>query len=130
LIRVLQSIGRGIRQKIIFSVNDDGLLKEWFGRVWMNPPYGRQTEEWMTKLMEHGNGIALIFARTETEMFFKTVWNVANSVFFFKGRLFFYSVNGVQAKSNSGAPSCLVAFGDNNVDAIMESGLSGKHIYL
>ncbi|MNG50763.1 DNA N-6-adenine-methyltransferase (Dam) [compost metagenome] len=24
----------------IFTINDDGLNKEWFGRVWLNPPYG------------------------------------------------------------------------------------------
>lgn len=26
-----------------FTVLDDGLKKEWYGRVWCNPPYGTQT---------------------------------------------------------------------------------------
>ena len=43
---------------------DDGLNKPWWGRVWCNPPYGREAEMWLKKLAGHGNGIALIFART------------------------------------------------------------------
>ena len=53
-----------------FTINDDGLKQKWFGRVWCNPPYGLEAAIWLNKLAEHGNGIALIFARTETKMFF------------------------------------------------------------
>lgn len=28
---------------------DDGLVEEWHGNVWLNPPYGRVIEEWITK---------------------------------------------------------------------------------
>ena len=45
------------------TLSDDGLSKEWFGRVWCNPPYGRETFKWLNKLYHHGNGLALIFAR-------------------------------------------------------------------
>ncbi len=41
----------------------------------LNPPYGEQTERWLAKLAKHGNGIALVYARTETKMFFDSVWN-------------------------------------------------------
>ena len=54
-----------------FTKLDDGLSKEWFGRVYLNPPYGRGMELWMEKLKHHGNGIALIYARTETKYFFE-----------------------------------------------------------
>lgn len=110
--------------------SDYGLLKDWFGRVWLNPPYGRHIDDWMDRLSLYGNGIALIFARTETEMFFRCVWGRADAVLFIKGRLFFYTVDGVQAKSNSGAPSVLVAYGDNNVSALEGSGIEGKFIKL
>lgn len=53
-----------------FTILDDGLKREWFGRVYLNPPYGRGMELWIEKLKIHGNGIALIFARTETRLFF------------------------------------------------------------
>lgn len=113
-----------------YNKNDNGLKKDWFGRVWCNPPYGTQTQVWMNKLVTHGNGIALIFARTETKMFFESIWPEADSIFFFSGRLYFYTVEGQKSIHNSGAPSCLVAYGENNSEAIAESGLSGKHIPL
>ena len=30
-----------------FTKFDDGLNKEWDGRVWVNPPYGRETFKWL-----------------------------------------------------------------------------------
>ncbi|ASV44390.1 hypothetical protein PBI_SCTP2_375 [Salicola phage SCTP-2] len=108
----------------------DGLVEPWFGRVWCNPPYGRDTIKWMNKLCEHGNGIALIFARTETSMFFDTVWDKADAVFFFRGRLYFRDIFGNKAKANAGAPSCLVAYGNNNVLSLEKSNLDGKLILL
>ena len=113
-----------------YTIEDNGLKQQWSGRVFMNPPYGKQTGLWLEKLTEHGNGIALIFARTETKMFFDHVWKKADAVFFFDGRLFFHHVDGTKAKSNSGAPSCLVAYGKNNVESIEESNLSGKLILI
>ena len=111
--------------KVHYTIEDDGLSTEWDGRVWCNPPYGKEAAKWLEKLENHGNGIALIFARTETKMFFKYVWNKADAIFFFDGRLTFYHVNGKRATANGGAPSCLVAYGSENVKAIEKSGLPG-----
>ncbi len=97
----------------MFRPKDDGLWREWFGRVWLNPPYGPNTGEWLKKLAEHNNGTALIFARTETEMFFEHVWSKATTILFLKGRLHFHYEDGSRAKANAGAPSCLVAY-DND----------------
>jgi len=96
---------------------DDGLSKEWEGRVWCNPPYGRDTFTWLDRLANHGNGIALIFARTETIGFHKQIWDRADAVFFFKGRIKFHYVDGKQGAS-ANAPSCLVAYGVNNYHAL------------
>jgi hypothetical protein len=107
----------------------NGLDRQWVGRVWCNPPYGRETFKWIKKLAEHGNGIALIFARTETIGFHAEVWNKANAVFFFKGRLKFYDLSGEEG-GTANAPSCLVCYGGNNVRSVRESGLSGKLLML
>jgi phage N-6-adenine-methyltransferase len=32
-----------------FTREDDGLAQEWTGRVWLNPPYGRELGLWMRK---------------------------------------------------------------------------------
>lgn len=110
-----------------YSLEDDGdgLSKPWAGRVWCNPPYGRETFKWLDKLSEHSHGgIALIFARTETIGFHKTVWEKADSVFFFKGRLKFYHVNGKQG-GTANAPSCLVSYSCEDTMAIYKAMLRG-----
>lgn len=106
-----------------FHINDDGLAQEWVGRVWCNPPFGREAIKWMRRMAKHGNGIALIPARTETEMFYETVWGAADAVLFIKGRPHFHRVDGSRAAFNSGAPICLVAYGMQNVAALSASGL-------
>lgn len=112
------------------TVRDNGLMLPWEGRVWCNPPYGRESEEWLARMASHGNGIALIFARTETEMFFSQVWGKADAILFIQGRLSFYYVDGRRAEANSGAPSCLVAYGTENVKALEKSGIDGKLVIL
>jgi hypothetical protein len=113
-----------------YNILDNGLRQNWYGRIWLNPPYGKQADNWLSKLAYHNNGIALIFARTETEMFFEHVWNKADSILFIKGRLYFYTPEGKRAKANGGAPSVLVAYGENNVDALEDSGIQGRHVPL
>ena len=95
----------------------DGLNEPWFGRVWLNPPYGRQARDWIARLRDHGNGIALIPPRTGTAWFYKTAWSHADAICFVRGRIAFCLPDGTPAKKNN-APSCLVAYGANNVEAL------------
>mgnify|MGYP003603572802 CR=1 FL=1 len=112
-----------------FTTNDDGLIQKWFGRVYLNPPYGRGMELWMEKLKYHGDGIALIFARTETKCFFEHVWNDADAILFVKGRIRFYHVTGIQA-GTPGAPSVFIAYGKANALALKKSGIDGRYLDL
>ncbi len=112
-----------------FTIEDDGLSKDWHGRVWCNPPYGSQTGIWLNKCSEYGNAIALIFARTETKMFFDSVWEKADALLFIKGRLKFFHVTG-EVGDSAGAPSVLIAYGKNNVEFLKSSGIEGKLIEL
>lgn len=106
-----------------YDKNDNGLELPWNGRVWCNPPFGREAVKWLRRMRDHGNGIALIPARTETAMFYETVWGHASGVLFVKSRPHFHFVDGSRAKFNSGAPICLVAYGSDNLDALRRSGL-------
>jgi len=108
-----------------YTKSDDGFVLPWVGRVWLNPPYGRATAAWLSKLYEHGNGVALIFARLGSIWFYDMAWRKADAVFFFKRRLRFFLPDGTEG-GWSFAPSCLLAFGDNNVSAIESSSLDGK----
>lgn len=106
-----------------YTIYDNGLSQPWHGRVWCNPPYGLEAARWLDRLADHGNGIALIFARTETKMFFDHVWRRADAVLFIEGRLHFHHVDGSRAKGNSGAPSCLIAHGEENALRLKDCGL-------
>ncbi|BCH33201.1 hypothetical protein MesoLjLc_51310 [Mesorhizobium sp. L-8-10] len=131
-----------------YTVEDDGLMKPWFGRVWLNPPY--QTDligKFMGRMVEHGRGIALIFARTETAIFHKTVWKAADALLFLEGRLHFH-VNedtefkrgkdqpaimvsrGERAPANAGAPSVFCAYGPDDADVLASCGLPGAFVPL
>lgn len=108
----------------------NGLLLPWHGRVWMNPPYGKALGAWMRKLSQHGRGTSLVFARTETEAFMSWVWQEADAVMFLHGRLHFCLPDGSVAKNNAGAPSVLIAYGADDAERLIESGLDGTVVPL
>jgi len=116
--------------KTHFTIDDNGLLRDWFGRVWLNPPYGRMMPPWLDKLALHGNGIAFVFGRTDINAFHNHVFPFADSIFFVKGRISFHHVSGQRADSNSGAASVLIAYGQQNSEALDGVALPGRHVPL
>jgi hypothetical protein len=115
----------------------DGLSPEWWApnftdgrkpRVWLNPPFNRyQRPKWMKKMADHGNGIMLIPAATETKAFFDFVWSKADAVCFVRGRPHFHYVDGTRARANCGCSIALVAYGKENA-AILAAAKLGKTI--
>lgn len=113
----------------VFTEEEDGLSQKWVGRVWMNPPYGSACKFWIERLADHGDGMALIFARVETNWFFRHVWARAHGILFVKGRIKFCRIDGNPA-INAPAPSVLIAYGENNLTALRESGIDGHLVEL
>lgn len=130
-----------------YTIDDNGLIHPWHGRIWCNPPY--QTGvigRFMQRMVEHGHGIALIFARTETEAFHETVWRAADALLFCEGRLFFHvnertefkrkgkpslwADRGERAPANGGAPSVFCAYGAEDADVLANCGLPGAFVPL
>jgi len=111
---------------------DDGLAQPWAGRVWLNPPYGGPSVigPWMRRMIEHGQGTVLIFARTDTVTFHETVWRAATAVLFLHGRLHFHRADGSRAPINSGGPSCLAAYGARDAAILARFGLAGALVNL
>ena len=112
-----------------YSERQDGLIQPWFGRVWLNPPYGPNTGRWLARGAQHGNTIALVFARTETAAFFAEVWPKADGMLFIKGRVKFYDSTGMVG-GTAGSPSCLIGYGAEAAKRIEKSGIEGKYIVL
>ena len=109
----------------VFTALKVNLKKDWFGFVWCNPPYGKDTGLWLKKFIEHGNGIALVFSRTDTRWFHDYATK-ADILCFTKGRLAFYRPNAVdqyvQAKQGS-TGSLLLGCGDKAIQSIKQANL-------
>lgn len=93
-----------------YSEADDGLKQPWNGCVWLNPPYGKFTAEWLAKMHQHRNGIALVFARTDCRWFHDYVMH-ADAILFLKGRIRFVDGLGATGGNGAGAGSMLIAWG-------------------
>lgn len=111
------------------SFTHGGLESAWEGFCWVNPPYGAQTWPWLARLADHeGGGIALTFARTETDGFFTQAWDKAAGLYFLRGRLHFHYPNGDRAAGNAGGPSVLLGYTEEAVRRLAlarEKGLDG-----
>lgn len=113
------------------TAEEDGLAHEWFGRVWMNPPYSRPAlDQFMQRMADHNHGTALLFARTETQTFFETIWRRASACLFIEGRLFFHYPDGTPAAANGGAPSVLAAYGNDDMEILASCDIAGQFVPL
>jgi len=91
-----------------FSPEQNGLLQEWKGVCWMNPPYGKTIKEWVKKAYESSLAgakvVCLLPARTDTKWWHDYCMN--GKVEFIKGRLKFGD-----SKNSAPFPSAIVIFG-------------------
>lgn len=116
--------------KVMYDKNMDGLSKEWFGRVWLNPPYSRPLiEQFVQRMAEHGNGIALLFNRCDSKMFQDIIFEKATAMKFLRSRIKFYRENGEQGDS-PGCGSILFAFGVENAKILRTCNIEGKSVDL
>lgn len=116
----------------MITERENGLLQPWVGRVWLNPPYGRELATWLNRLALHRHGTALTFARTDTRAFHENVWPFASALLFLRGRLTFHQPNGDRAPlgHNSGGPSVLIAYGQQDEDMLRKNRDLGAFVVL
>lgn len=110
----------------------NGLVRTWpsFERVWLNPPYDEHIGSWLLKLDTHGDGIALVFARTDTGWFQSQIFEKANALFFPMRRIRFYKPDGTKGSYTGGAPSVFAAYGERNVQALASLQMDGRLVKL
>lgn len=108
-----------IPAEIHLTKERDGLKRRWGGKVYMNPPYGREVVDWINKIQSEiasgyiSEAIILIAARTDTQWFnslvkSRYVWCAI------EGRLSFTGPNAV--KNSAPFPSALFYYGDRVQD--------------
>jgi phage N-6-adenine-methyltransferase len=95
-----------------FDKEKDGLIQEWDGVCWMNPPYGREIGKWMKKAHESSKlgatVVCLVPSRTDTKWWHDYAMK-SSDIRFVKGRLKF----GDQ-KNSAPFPSAVIVFKGND----------------
>jgi phage N-6-adenine-methyltransferase len=91
----------------------DGLLQDWKGVCWMNPPYGKMIGHWCKKAWEESRRgatvVGLLPARVDSIWFHEFVWHQAE-IRFLKGRLTFRGAESRMKRPRWAAPfPCLIA---------------------
>lgn len=91
-----------------YTLEENGLIQEWKGNIWCNPPYGRNIGKWVKKAYESslsGNLVVMLLpARTDTRWFHDYIYN-KSEIRFIKGRLKFSN-----SKLSAPFPSMIVIF--------------------
>lgn len=113
-----------IQAPTVYTIDDSGLDHSWMGRVWLNPPYSKGLiDQFVAKLREEyasGNtkqAIVLTHNFTDTAWFHALAADAA-VVCFTKGRIRFYTVDGVGNSPTSG--HVFFYFG-KDIDAFVEA---------
>lgn len=108
---------------------DDGLAVDWTGkRVWLNPPYGRESIPFLRKMcgqVEDGGGVALLFGRTDTKAWHELVFPYAKAIMFIQGRIKFHHADG-SVEGSANAPSSLVAYSEYDAYMLYQAVTTGK----
>lgn len=86
--------------KVFYTEEEDGLRQNWYGRVWLNPPYASAlVGRFTSKLTEHflrgdvSDAIVLVNNSTDAA-WFQEIAGAASAVVFPKGRIKFISRGG------------------------------------
>ena len=110
-----------VNARQIFSKDDNGLNKEWFGNVWMNPPYAQPLmNQFSEKLAESieanliNQAIVLVNNATETS-WFQRMARLSSAICFTDKRIKFTDVEG----NETGAPlqgQAILYFGSRYIE--------------
>ena len=105
-----------VNAKTYYTKETNGLVKEWTGNVWLNPPYAQPlisdfADAVVNKRTEYNQAIILVNNATDTQWLNKMM-NICDCICFIVGRVKFIDMDG----NPSGAPlqgQCVIYIGDN-----------------
>jgi hypothetical protein len=104
---------------------ENGLVADWDGFCWMNPPYGLRNglAEWVERFVEHANGVALVSDFTST-LWWSDLTSGADTILALRPKLVFVS----ERKGHNDLGSTLVAYGERGVTALRNAERAGRGI--
>jgi DNA N-6-adenine-methyltransferase (Dam) len=107
-----------------YTKEDDGLTQPWFGRVFVNPPFGgrRGHVPWLLKFFAHGDGIAICRAYTSSDWWHEVVIPNVETLLFPRGKTKFIRPDGIVGTA-PGHGIALIGMGQICNDALRNSGL-------
>lgn len=91
-----------------YTAEDDGLLQQWHGRVWLNPPYVQPLiAQFVTKLLDEIEAGRVSQAILLTHNYTDTAWfheaeAIANLLCFTRGRIKFVDADGEECAPTQG----------------------------
>ena len=97
-----------------YTIEDDALKQRWEGRVFVNPPYGREIKHWVEKaykesLEPYNECVVMVIpSRTDTIYWHDYIFGKAKEIDFLRGRLKF-EVDGV-ASQPAPFPSAIIVY--------------------
>lgn len=119
-----------VRAKAYFTKTDNGLIQEWRGNIWLNPPYAQPAIAEFAEVValkyearEFDQACVLVNNATETN-WFQRMLSLCDAVCFLKGRVRFLTSDG-----SPGAPlqgQAVLYFGPNReafIDAFKGAGI-------
>lgn len=109
-------------------ISDNSLATDWFGFVWMNPPFGGRNSlgPWLDKFFEHGNGIALVPDRTSAP-WFQPAAAKADAVLFVARKIRFLRPDGSEGASPASG-TALMSSGREGQSALLRAETLGLGI--
>ena len=107
-----------------------GLSHDWYGFVWMNPPFGGRNGlvPWLGRFFAHRNGIALTPDRTSAP-WWQDANRQADATLFIAGKVKFEKPDGSVGKS-PGTGTTLFAAGDRAVEAFLRAEANGLGVVM
>ena len=97
-----------------YTKDDDALLQDWFGNVWMNPPFSKVTP-WIDKWLNHNQGICLVPLSSNARWINK-LWDSEAACLYLPPNMKFQGASGLTVHMRW--RTALWALGDQNIEAL------------
>lgn len=111
-------------------ITSDSLDQQWYGFVWMNPPFGGRNGliPWLDKFIAHGNGVALVPDRTSAPWWQNAAPRM-DATLFVSPKIKFIGIDGKPGRSPAQGTT-LMAIGKKGSRALLRARNRGLGVLL